>query len=91
MVSRLALILGCWIAALGLAHGQAVSCPPDAKSCKVLVITADEENTLVGPEMIFDHAQWANQVKFSGMVRAWRQKIEQAPLGKPMFEPQPPK
>lgn len=70
--------------------GDFYPCPPGAKTCKVVTITPEEENTLVGPEMIFDHAEWANRVKFSAMLPSWRHKLLNAPPGKGAEEPQKP-
>lgn len=63
------------------ARADSLVCPPPAKSCKIVVITPDEEATLTGPEGIFDHAVWANRAKFSDMIIAWRKKLETAPAG----------
>lgn len=60
----------------------AVPCPPNVKACKVIVLTPDEEATLIGPDMIFDHAVWASRVKFDSLARAWREKLATAPAGK---------
>lgn len=57
-------------------------CPANAKSCKIITLTPDEEASLVGPEMIFDHALWGARVRFDGIVQAWRDKIRNAPAGK---------
>ena len=64
------------------ALARAEDCPAGVKSCKVLVLTPDEEATLAGPEMILDHAVWANRVKFDSLARAWRDKLAAAPAGK---------
>lgn len=77
------------LAAVVAAYADDYPCPPGAKSCKVLTLTPDEEQTLIGPEMIFDHAVWANRVKFEGMVQAWREKLRQAPAGGAKSEPSP--
>ncbi|MFA5897686.1 MAG: hypothetical protein WC829_01105 [Hyphomicrobium sp.] len=68
------------------ALARAEDCPAGVKSCKVLVLTPDEEATLAGPEMILDHATWANRVKFDSLARAWRDKLAAAPAGK-VIEP----
>lgn len=77
------------VAFMSLASAQEYPCPPGLKSCKVIVLSPDEETTLVGPEMIFDHAVWAARVKFESMTQAWREKIRQAPAGKVAPEPVP--
>ena len=58
-----------------------VRCPPKVTSCKIVVITDQEEQTLVGPDMIFAHAQWANRVKLDSLIQAWIEKLRQAPQG----------
>lgn len=58
------------------------SCPVGAKSCKVITITPDEEQALAGPNMIFDHAEWANRATLGQIVQAWRLKVLLAPQGK---------
>ena len=63
-------------------------CPPAATACKIITLTPDEENTLSGAEMLFDHALWANRVKFDSMLQAWREKLKQAPAG--IVKPAPP-
>lgn len=58
-----------------------VECPAGAASCKVVVMTADEINTLTGAGLIFDSAEWANRANLSAAIAAWRQKITSAPNG----------
>lgn len=66
------------------------TCPPGAKSCKILTITPEEEQTLAGPDMVWDQALWARQ-QFGPLLKAWRDKFQNAPQGKPYVEPTPPK
>lgn len=75
------------VAVLGVTIAWAQSpdpaqCPPGAKSCKVITLTPDEEQSLLGPNMIFEHAEWANRAGLAGIVAAWRGKIANAPAGK---------
>lgn len=75
----------------GRARGQelpAYPCPIAGKPCKIVVMTPEEEKTLTDPDMLMDHAIWANRVKFDSLVAAWRQKLQQAPAGK-IVEPKP--
>lgn len=75
------------ILALGVAAGAAfgqpvpVECPPQAASCKIVVITPEEENTLTAPNMLFDAAVYANRMNFSHLVEAWKQKLATSPPG----------
>ena len=57
-------------------------CPQGARSCKVVILTPEEENTLTAPNGIFDTAVWANRAAFTDMTRAWREKLSAAPAGK---------
>jgi len=67
---------------MGVASAQAqTECPHGAASCKIVIITPEEEGMLAGPEGIFDHAVWANRVKFGGLIDAWRQKLAASPQG----------
>ena len=91
MIVLAALILVSILAAYARpAAAQEVSypCPAGAKSCKIVVMVPDEENTLIGADMIFDHAVWANRVKFDSLVAAWREKLRQAPQGKVVPKPE---
>ena len=63
------------------ADNIAIECPPGAPSCKVVVMTADEINTLTGAGLIFDSAEWANRANLSAAIVAWRNKINTAPNG----------
>ena len=63
------------------AASRAEDCPAGVKACKIVVMTPEEENTLVGPEMIFDHATWAARAKFESLVNAWKEKLKQSPAG----------
>ena len=58
-----------------------IECPAGAASCKVVVMTADEINTLTGAGLIFDSALWANRANLSAALDAWRNKIASAPNG----------
>lgn len=71
---------------LGLCAGvlkaqEAGQCPPPTKQCKIITLTPEEEQTLIGPDMLFDQAQWARQ-QFGPLIKAWRDKLQNAPAGK---------
>lgn len=60
-------------------------CPQGAPSCKVITITPEEYKTLDGPDMVWDQASWARQ-QLGPLVKAWREKIDKSPAGKPYSE-----
>lgn len=65
-------------------------CPANAKSCKVITLTPEEEASLVGSEGLLDHAAWANRVRFGDFVHGWRDKVRNAPAGKVAAPPAAP-
>ena len=64
------------------ALARAEDCPPGVASCKVVVITPQELQTLEGPNAIFDAAEFANKMGLSGLIAQWKQKIAASPDGK---------
>ena len=58
-----------------------IECPAGAVSCRVVIMTPDEINTLTGTGLIFDSAEWANRANLSAAIAAWRNKINTAPNG----------
>lgn len=64
------------------AAAYAQDCPAGAPSCKVVLISPQELQSLEGPGMIFDSAAWANRANLQGVVDAWKQKIANSPDGK---------
>jgi hypothetical protein len=60
---------------------NATDCPPDVKSCKVLVLTPDEEAALVNPRGVLDTAQAARNLDLANIVAYFRNKIATAPAG----------
>lgn len=68
----------------------AEDCPPGATSCKVVVMTDQEIQSLTGPGLVFDSAEWANRANLSQAINAWKQKIANAPAGT-VKQPEPPK
>ena len=74
-------------------NALAEDCPPGAPSCKVVIMTPQEEQTLIAPNGIFDNAEWANRSGLAGIVAAWKQKLATSPAGtvkKPEPVPTPP-
>ena len=72
-----------------------IPCPSNAASCRIVIMTDQEIQTLEGPGLIFDSATWANRANLSDAINAWKQKIANAPAGvvaKPAPAPkEPPK
>ena len=64
------------------ALARAEDCPPGVASCKVVVITPQELQTLEGPNAIFDAAEFANKMGLSGLITQWKAKIAASPDGK---------
>ena len=64
------------------ALARAEDCPPGAVSCKVVVITPQELQTLEGPNAIFDAAEFANKMGLSNLIAQWKAKIAASPDGK---------
>ncbi len=60
---------------------MAEDCPKGAPSCKVVVMTPEEIQTLTGPGQIYDQATWANRSGMTAVVEAWKKKIETSPNG----------
>lgn len=68
--------------ALAYAEGMGeIPCPVPATSCKIVVMTDQEMQTLTGPGLIFDSATWANRANLSDAIAAWKQKIANSPNG----------
>lgn len=84
-----ALILAILFASRAHAQEASGTCPAGVPKCKILAVTPDEEKSLAGPNMIFDHAQWANRAGLSDLINAWRSKLANAPEGK-VAEPKTP-
>lgn len=67
----------------------AVDCPENAKSCKVLVLTPEEEQLLVNPRGILDTAAQARQLDLANVVAYFRAKIDKAEAGTVLAAPKP--
>lgn len=64
---------------LAINVAPAEECPANAKSCKVLVITPDEEETLKA--MIMQTGIEGSFSQIAKIVNAWLDKIQKAPAG----------
>lgn len=72
---------------IGATQALATDCPPDAKSCKVITLTPDEEQVLIAPRMILDTAATGRQIDLGGVIAYFRNKIATAPAGEVKAEP----
>lgn len=73
------------------ALAYAEDCPPGVTSCKVVIMTDQEIQSLIGPGLIMDSAEWANRANLSAAVAAWKQKIASSPSGTVKAPPAPEK
>ena len=64
------------------ALARAEDCPPGVASCKVVVITPQELQTLEGSNAIFDAAEFANKMGLGNLIAQWKAKIAASPDGK---------
>lgn len=62
-----------------LARGA--ECPLGVPKCRVLVLTPDMEQALMGPNMILDTAEWGNRSGLGSAVQFFKKAIEAAPAG----------
>ena len=68
----------------------AAECPPGVPRCKILVLTPDMEQALVGPNMALDSAVWANRMTFENFAAFLKKAIADAPAGE-VKKPEEPK
>lgn len=54
---------------------------PDAKPCKVITLTPDEEKALFGEKMVFETAVQARAIDLTGVAVYFRNKVSSAPAG----------
>lgn len=59
-----------------------IQCPAAAKSCKVLILTPQEVNALVGDKMILQTAAQARSLDLGQVVNYFLTKLAAAPDGK---------
>lgn len=70
-------VVACFLVQMCIAISA--ECPKDAKSCKVLVLTPDEEQTLITLVQNTGVQGPFNQIKSA--VDAWVKRIQEAPAG----------
>ncbi len=70
---------------------QAVECPVPGEKCKVLFLSAEEENLFIGKNGILDTAAQARAIDLGGIVVYLRQKLQAAPAGDVKEVPPAPK
>lgn len=79
-------VLGFAFCMFGQALAQEPAPPPvcqTASPCKIVILSAEEEQALLGPNMILDTAQQGRPLDLSGAVTYFRDKLRQAPRGTP--------
>lgn len=54
---------------------------PSAAPCKVITLTAEEEQALFGPRMVFETAVQGRQIDIMPVANYFREKIIKAPAG----------
>lgn len=65
---------------------MAADCPAGAKSCKVITLTPEEEEALVGTGRILDTALQGRFIDLNGAVKYFQDKIAKAPAGIVKYE-----
>lgn len=89
-----ALFFACLVVtALVAFAAKATECPQGMPSCKVLILSPDEERALTGPNMILQTAEQGRYLDLGQVVKYFRDKLAAAPAGevKPPEKPQMPK
>ncbi len=81
IVVLMAVVMVVWVVGLLSLVAHAEDCPAGVRTCKVLTVTPEEVQALVAPGGVFDQAVWANRSGMTGLVDAWKRKIETAPAG----------
>ena len=82
------LTFGLLLAFASSAFGQDMPKCQTASPCRIIILSAEEEQALMGEKMILDSALNGRMLDMIGPVLYFRRKIEQAPRGLP---PDPPK
>lgn len=81
---------------LGVFAVRSEECPAGAKSCKVLVLTPEEEQALMQPRGVLDTAREGRPLDLGQVVSYFRERISRAPAGTvppeavPVPRPRPP-
>ena len=63
-------------------EAPAYACPANAKSCKVITLTPEEQDMLMRDKGILQTAVQARPLDLGAIIQYWVNKIEQAPAGK---------
>ena len=63
-------------------HARAEDCPPNAKSCKVITLTPEEQDMLIRDKGVLQTAVQARPLDLGAIVQYFVTKIEHAPAGK---------
>ena len=63
-------------------HARAEDCPPNAKSCKVITLTPEEQDMLLRDKGILQTSVQARPLDLGAIVQYFVTKIEAAPAGK---------
>ena len=71
----------------GVPKARAEDCPPNAKSCKVLTLTPEEQDMLVRDKGILQTAVQARPLDLGAVVQYFVNKIEHAAAGKVVEPP----
>ena len=69
-------------------HARAEDCPPNAKSCKVITLTPEEQDMLIRDKGILQTAVQARPLDLGAIVQYFVTKIEHAPAGKVVEPPE---
>ena len=86
----LATIFTLCIVWLFVPKARAEDCPPNAKSCKVITLTPEEQDMLIRDKGILQTAVQARPLDLGAIVQYFVTKIEHAPAGKVVEPPKPP-
>ena len=76
-----ALLLALPISLLSVPLAPAVECPTPGQTCKVLILTPEEENALVTRNGVLDTAAQGRALELNGFVVYFKQKLAAAPAG----------
>ena len=71
-------------------YARAEDCPPNAKSCKVITLTPEEQDMLIRDKGILQTAVQARPLDLGAIIQYFVTKIEHAPAGKVVEPPKPP-
>ena len=66
-----------------------ITCP-QGQPCKIIVVSPQDEQVMLMPNGILDMATWSSR-PLADYANAWRDKLKNAPAGKPFMPPAPEK